>query len=59
VLRGFKVPHIPLTMQKAATSTLSNLANETRRLESLYQRKLAALDELKQSLLHQAFNGNL
>ena len=59
VLRGFKVPRIPLIMQKAATSTLNNLANETQRLESLYQRKLAALDALKQSLLHQAFSGQL
>ena len=59
VLRGFKVPRIPLIMQKAATSTLNNLANETQRLESLYQRKLDALDALKQSLLHQAFSGAL
>jgi type I restriction enzyme S subunit len=27
---------------------------ETQRLESLYQQKLAALDALKKSLLHQA-----
>ena len=27
------------------------------RLESIYQRKLAALDALKKSLLHQAFSG--
>jgi len=32
---------------------------ETKRLASLYQRKLAALDELKKSLLHQAFSGAL
>ena len=31
----------------------------TRRLESLYQRQLIALAELKQSLLHQAFSGKL
>jgi type I restriction enzyme S subunit len=30
---------------------------ETQRLEFLYQHKLAALDELKKSLLHQAFTG--
>jgi type I restriction enzyme S subunit len=30
---------------------------ETQRLESLYQRKLAALEELKKSLLQQAFSG--
>ena len=27
--------------------------------ESLYRQKLAALDELKKSLLHQAFSGQL
>jgi len=32
---------------------------QTRRPESIYQRKLAALDELKKSLLHQAFSGKL
>ena len=30
---------------------------ETQRLESLHQRKLAALDALKKSLLHQPFSG--
>ena len=38
---------------------LDSLRIETQRLESLYQRKLAALDELKKSLLHQAFSGQL
>ncbi len=32
---------------------------EARRLESLYQQKLTALDDLKKSLLHQAFSGRL
>jgi len=32
---------------------------EPQRLESLYQSKLAVLDELKKSLLHQAFSGQL
>jgi len=40
-------------------SSLDGLSAETQRLESLYQRKLAALDELKKSLLHRAFNGDL
>ena len=38
---------------------LQELLEETQRLESLYQRKRAALDALKQSLLHQAFGGAL
>lgn len=53
------VPLPSLKDQKAIASTLEDLQEETQRLESLYQRKLAALDELKQSLLLQAFSGNL
>jgi len=35
---------------------LTDVANaETQRLEFLYQQKLAALEALKKSLLHQAF----
>jgi type I restriction enzyme S subunit len=48
-----------LTEQKRIVTTLAALTEETQRLESLYQRKLNALDELKKSLLHQAFSGNL
>ena len=32
---------------------------EIRQLKSVYRRKLSALDELKKSLLHQAFTGAL
>ena len=45
--------------QAELTVQLDALREETQRLESLYQRKLAALDELKKSLLHQAFSGAL
>ena len=45
--------------QKGIVAMLGSLAEETQRLESLYQQKLAALDALKQSLLHQAFSGQL
>ena len=48
-----------IAIQKVIVRTLDNLIEETRRLESLYQNKLNALDELKKSLLHQAFTGNL
>jgi hypothetical protein len=37
----------------------NKLSTKTQHLESFYQRKLAALDELKKSLLHQAFSGPL
>ncbi|KAB2325634.1 hypothetical protein F8A86_01080 [Betaproteobacteria bacterium SCN1] len=45
--------------QGQIVSALDALREETQRLESLYQRKLAALDDLKKSLLHQAFSGAL
>jgi type I restriction enzyme S subunit len=47
----------PLQKQHQVGAQLASLREETRRLESIYQRKLAALDELKKSLLHQAFSG--
>ena len=48
-----------ISEQRAIVSTLKDLRAETQCLESIYQRKLAALKELKKSLLHQAFNGKL
>jgi len=45
--------------QKRIAAKLDALVAETQRLASLYQRKLAALEELKKSLLHQAFKGAL
>jgi hypothetical protein len=36
-----------------------DLRLDTQHLTRPYERKLAALEELKQSLLHQAFNGKL
>lgn len=48
-----------LAAQHKLVAKLDALTVETKRLESLYQRKLAALDALKKSLLHQAFSGQL
>ncbi len=45
--------------QKEITNTLDTLRQETQRLEALYSRKIAALDELKKALLHRAFSGEL
>ncbi len=52
---------IPTTLdeQVKVVRRLDALRSETQRLESIYHRKLAAIDELKQSLLHQAFSGKL
>ncbi|MEX1232937.1 MAG: restriction endonuclease subunit S [Planctomycetaceae bacterium] len=48
-----------LAEQEDIVKGISGLAAETQRLESIYQQKLAALDELKKSLLHRAFSGEL
>ena len=45
--------------QRAIVATLEELSEETKRLESIYRHKLTALDELKKTLLHQAFSGQL
>lgn len=49
----------PVHEQMRIAATLDGLAEETQRLIAVYERKLAALDELKKSLLHQAFSGQL
>ncbi len=45
--------------QRRIVEEFDSFAAETQRLTRLYERKLAALEELKKSLLHQAFNGEL
>jgi type I restriction enzyme S subunit len=57
--KKLQLPLPSLTEQGKEVATLDSLLAETQRLASLYQRKLAALDELKKSLLHQAFSGQL
>jgi type I restriction enzyme S subunit len=58
-LRSMPIPLPPLREQDRITDQLSSLHQETQHLESIYQQKLAALEALKKSLLHQAFTGNL
>jgi type I restriction enzyme S subunit len=72
VQTGIGVPHIsgqqikdfefalpPVTEQRRIADNLESLHEETQRLARLYERKLAALEALKKSLLHQAFSGEL
>jgi type I restriction enzyme S subunit len=48
-----------LQEQERLVAKFASIAVETQRLTRLCERKLAALEELKKSLLHQAFNGEL
>ena len=54
-----KFPIPPLPTQQAIVEKLDALSEETKRLEAIYERKKAALTELKQSLLQKAFAGEL
>ena len=58
-LRDLAIPFPPLPDQQAIVAKLDALSAETKKLEAVYRQKIAALDELKQSLLHQAFTGEL
>lgn len=59
LLRSFQVPLVPISEQLEDVAKLDALFDESQRLESIYRRKLAALDELKKALLHKAFAGEL
>jgi len=54
-----RFPFPSLKRQKEIVFTLNALQEETKRLESIYNQKLTALDALKKSLLDQAFTGQL
>lgn len=53
------VPLPSIQQQVQLVANLDGLRAETKRLESIFQEKLIAHDELKKSLLNQAFSGNL
>jgi type I restriction enzyme S subunit len=59
MLTDFVVPVPPPKEQELVAESLGAIAEETQRLARLYERKHAALEALKKSLLHQAFTGAL
>jgi type I restriction enzyme, S subunit len=58
-LRRFSVPKIPKEQQETIVAELDILSEQICRLEAIYRQKLTALNELKQSILHKAFTGEL
>jgi type I restriction enzyme S subunit len=54
-----RFPFPPVAEQKEIVEKLDALSEETQNLARFYERKLAALEALKKSLLHQAFTGEL
>jgi len=59
-LNSIPVPW-PNNVDEAASAVeqITAIETYTQRLESIYERKLAVQEELKKSLLHQAFSGQL
>lgn len=59
-LNSIPIP-IPKSVADQATivGSIEFLSEQTQRLATIYRAKLAALDDLKKSLLHQAFTGQL
>ena len=49
----------PIKTQKQIVAQLDKLQAETKKLEAIYQKKIANLEELKKSILQKAFNGEL
>ena len=58
-VRSLLIPLLPRRLQDVFVIDIDKIEVEAQSLKALYQRKLALLEELKQSLLHQAFSGQL
>jgi len=58
-IRTFPIPLPPMAEQRQIVAKLEALSAETQRLEAIYREKITAIADLKKSLLHQAFTGQL
>jgi len=58
-LSRFLVPVAPPQVLGQTIERFDSLHNQVRKLEGLYSHRLVALSELRQSLLHKAFSGEL
>ncbi len=58
-LKSYPIPLPSLSEQQSIVTKLDPLSAETKRLEAVYEKKLADLEELKKSILQKAFDGEL
>ncbi len=59
-IRAFKIYNLSsISEQKKKVSQIECIQKEIKTLESNYSKKLSNLDELKKSILHKAFNGEI
>jgi len=59
MIKDLQISFPSLVEQQSIVTTLDSLNEKIQALELIYQQKIAALDELKKSLLHQAVSGEL
>jgi type I restriction enzyme, S subunit len=59
MLNSIMVPYPEIKNQEKIVSKIEDLKSQTQSLEFNYQQELDALDELKNSILQKAFNGEL
>jgi type I restriction enzyme S subunit len=58
-IKDFEFARPPIAEQRRIADNMESLRSKTQGLTSVYERKLAMLEALKKSLLHQAFTGKL
>jgi type I restriction enzyme S subunit len=59
ILLQINIPFPPLSEQHSIVDTFDAISTETKNLDVIYQKKMASLEELRKSILHKAFNGEL
>jgi type I restriction enzyme S subunit len=59
ILKQIKIPLPPLPIQKQIVSHLDKVFQKNKALKESYEKKLKDLEEMKQSLLKEAFEGRL
>lgn len=59
MIKDYKIPLPPLPEQKCIVKELDTLSEKVHQLQEIYTKQIANCDELKQSLLQKAFEGEL
>ena len=59
MLNKIPIPFPQLSKQQSIVQKLDVLSAETKRLETIYKKKIEDLEELKKSILQKAFNGEI
>lgn len=59
MIKGVKIILPPIEQQKEIIKNLDAISLETKKLEAIYTKKIADLEEMKKSVLQKAFSGQL